>query len=522
MYPRDDTGDVRFTPLPGEGRWPAAADWTWDHWNHWLTQQGWTVPQRAWYSWARDAYGLGVTIAGEQRWAYRPLPKQIALHSHPASNLLYGGAVGGTKSHGLRWDFYLRGLAVGGYRGLMVRRTMPELRDNHIEKVPGDMALLGCAGLTVDSEGYLRLPVLRTGSKASVLRFGHCASVGDEQRYLGPEYDWLGPDEGVTFQPKQITALMARLRSTIPGVRPVMRVGTNPGGIEPHWWVEHFIEHSVDRTVEKRYRPERYGYILAQLYDNPYLLEPDGTYTEYIAQLDVQDPIRLQQLLEGDWSAHVGQYFKEFRPARHLLPSVEIPASVERIAGLDWGYLRPGVWLLLALLPDGRILVEEELVFRETLAEDAARQIKQQRGRRHVRYTAADPAMWIRDGQTGQSIAETFARAGVPLIKANHERVNGWQRLRAWLKDAPDHRPWLQLTDRCPYLLRTLPALIQDLHRPEDVDTDGDDHAADALRYALMSRPSPSKTSTHKPPPPPNTAGALLAEARTPQHRAIV
>ena len=99
--------------------------------------------------------------------------------------------------------------------------------------------------------------------------------------------------------------------------------------------------------------------------------------------------------------------------------------------------------------------------------------------------------MWGGQDQTGEHMQETFARHGVALVQANKDRVNGWQRVRAWLATAPDGRPWLTVHPRCAYLIRTLPALQQDATDPEIVDTDGDDHAADALRYAVMARPAP-------------------------------
>jgi hypothetical protein len=49
--------------------------------------------------------------------------------------------------------------------------------------------------------------------------------------------------------------------------------------------------------------------------------------------------------------------------------------------------------------------------------------------------------------------------------------------------------PMLYITSDCPDMIRTLPALQHDEYKVEDLDTDGEDHAADELRYACMSRP---------------------------------
>jgi hypothetical protein len=98
------------------------------------------------------------------------------------------------------------------------------------------------------------------------------------------------------------------------------------------------------------------------------------------------------------------------------------------------------------------------------------------------------------------------------LIQADKRRVVltrdiGWQRFRHWLKDAPDGIPWLTVSPECPYTARTIPALISDKHKPEDVDSDGEDHAADALRYFVMSRPPIGEQAVKREAPKPGTFG---------------
>jgi len=43
--------------------------------------------------------------------------------------------------------------------------------------------------------------------------------------------------------------------------------------------------------------------------------------------------------------------------------------------------------------------------------------------------------------------------------------------------------------DDCEDSIRTIPTLQHDETDTEDLDTDGEDHAADETRYAVMSRP---------------------------------
>jgi hypothetical protein len=124
-------------------------------------------------------------------------------------------------------------------------------------------------------------------------------------------------------------------------------------------------------------------------------------------------------------------------------------------------------------------------------------------------------------GHVGESIAETFQRYRVPVVSADNDRLNGWQRVQEMLRDAPDGRPWLVVHHRCRYLARTLPAAVRDPKEPEDVDTMGDDHALDALRYGAMSR----RRYTDRTPPPnysPDTVGYMLKKMReAPDRRTI-
>ena len=49
--------------------------------------------------------------------------------------------------------------------------------------------------------------------------------------------------------------------------------------------------------------------------------------------------------------------------------------------------------------------------------------------------------------------------------------------------------PMMYVFSNCKAFIRTIPLLLYDEHKPEDLDTDGEDHVADEARYFLMSRP---------------------------------
>lgn len=184
-----------------------------------------------------------------------------------------------------------------------------------------------------------------------------------------------------------------------------------------------------------------------------------------------------------------------------------IARGIEAFGSMDWGFNSPGVHLWWLCLPDGAYHIVRELKFREKTAEQVGKMIHEGTktlGLDRLRYIACDPAMWQRTGAgKGESIAETLLRLRLPVRRSDNDRFNGWLRVHELLRPMPDEtRPWLTVEPTCKYLIRTLPAMVQDPKDPDDLDTAKDDHAVDALRYGAMSRPSPTRIVKDDSPPP--------------------
>jgi hypothetical protein len=163
-------------------------------------------------------------------------------------------------------------------------------------------------------------------------------------------------------------------------------------------------------------------------------------------------------------------------------------------ASMDWGYNAPGCVLWWLCLLDGHYHIWREYKFQQTPVWEVGQEIKKRTKALGLKldYVTADPAMWQHTGAgRGEAIAETLQRAGLPMRKGDNDRKNGWQRVHELLRLAPDGHPWLTVEDapQCTYLRRTIAAAMSDKVDPDDVDTKGDDHALDALRYGAMSRP---------------------------------
>jgi len=159
--------------------------------------------------------------------------------------------------------------------------------------------------------------------------------------------------------------------------------------------------------------------------------------------------------------------------------------------GCDWGNSSPGCVVFACALPDGHVHVWDEYKFQRMTAKDVAAEVKARCrawGLPRVPSASCDPSLLpAKQGEQGEWIGLTLQRHGLPVHRVSNDRVNGWQRVHEALAvDPATGTPWLTVHPRCKYLSRTLPLMVQAKNNPEDLDSDSDDHACDALRYLLM------------------------------------
>lgn len=230
-----------------------------------------------------------------------------------------------------------------------------------------------------------------------------------------------------------------------------------------------------------------------------------------IAEYPSESPALAQEVDAKLLAGGAGLAFPEYARAIHEIRTFGRPDDHRWFAGLDWGYRSPGCFLLLAAGADREIVARAEHYFREQTPRQVGRTIGQLLSRPDLRvpeWIAGDQAMWgVNDGE---AIAEGVAAglrealgdrapALVAAPKGPGSRVAGWMLVHEALRYdpanvqadgtlAPFHRPRLRIHTECANLCRTLPALPRDARNPEDVDTAAEDHAADALRYALVLR----------------------------------
>lgn len=435
------------------------------------------------------------------RWAPQPGPQTEAICADWCPELFFGGARGGGKSDLLLGDF-LQGVSEYGaaWRGVMFRRTYPELQ----EIILRSHEMFGPTGATWrESDKDWRWP------NGAYLRMRYLEREADAARYQGHQYTWIGWDELPQWpSDKAYRMLFACLRSS--AIVPTKRVRSagNPGGPGHQWVKARFIDAAPGgfQPVQDDLGPWERMFIPSRVQDNQILLDADPSYIARLKGSGSKELVRAW--LEGDWSVVSGAYFPEWDPARHVVRPQVLPARWTRFRSFDWGSARPfsvGWWAIsdgeLAAFPRGALVRYREWygmppgqpnVGLKLTAEQVADGIKEREAGETITIGVADPAIFAEDG--GPSIAERMQRRGVLWRRADNKRVpqagamGGWDALRSRLV-GEDDRPMIYLFDTCRDAIRTLPALQHDATRPEDVDTSAEDHAADEIRYACMSRP---------------------------------
>jgi len=409
----------------------------------------------------------------------------------------YGGAAGGGKTDADLGLAFTWAAAYPGSQIAFFRRTFTELEgpDGAIQRAHELLAPLRRAGAAKWNGDNHRW----TFAWGSVLQFCHCQTAKDVFNYQSARFDLLLIDEATHFPWPMVDYLMTRNGPTVDSVlQPLAVFTTNPGNVGHGWYKTQFVDvrpwgqpHDV---LLPSGEPERHMFILAKLDDNPILDRRASG--EYRQTLKKRDPVTKQALLDADWNIFMGQVFKEWREDRHIIKPMELPAHHPRFMGIDWGYASPFAAYWRAKDPDtGRVYVYREAYDVGLTDRRQARLIRDMTPPlEKIRHRYADPSMWTKRNQEDMtfSTADEYAAEGVYLTRADNDRLTRVRKLHTLLADLPDGRPGLLVFQTCVELIRTLPALVADPIRPEDVDTDGEDHAYDALTYSLTpDRPVP-------------------------------
>lgn len=442
---------------------------------------------------------------------WEPQPRQALFLKSCAYEAGYGGAKGGGKTDALLADAVSQ-ITNPRYKAIIFRRTYPKLQ----EIIDRSMRLFnGYAKWAGDRHRW-------TFPTGATLTFAHCQNEADKYNYQGQEYHFIGFDQLEEFTQSIYEFLIAQNRTSDPSIKCYIRATFNPGNIGHAWVKARFVDllqpdgqvRYFRRAGEKDTQCDKHdegamsrAFIFAKVHDNQILLKSDP---QYISRLQILPEATRRALLEGDWDAFEGQYFKEWDRTIHVIPYREYSEMarslpVSRFIASDYGFKNPSSTGWYAVFPDGQIIRYREMyktgLTYEQLAEDVLKMTPQSE---KIDYWTCDPAIQgdkshhkeAKDGEargrSGYDILCEKVAGRFPVLLADNRRVVGWTRLHELLEVYQDQfdkkNALLRITDNCLQLIRTLPTMVFDDSNPEDLNTDGEDHAVDELRYAVMSR----------------------------------
>ena len=441
------------------------------------------------------------------------LPKQTIAFTTEATEVLFGGAAGGSKSFLLRASAIRWCHEIGGVQVYLFRRTLPDLRDNHL-RGPTSFQVLLQDHLKSGHVKYRSVENEFEFWNGSILHLCYCDSENDVEKYRGAEIHVLLIDELTHFTEYQYRFLRSRVRKA--GLKippqyekklPRIETASNPGSVG-HAWVKRTWINPKPAMEIWRAEDDDGGmlrqFIPARLSDNPHLTRDDPMYANRLKGLGAQNLVRA--MLDGDWDIVAGMAFEKLRRDVHSIEPFKPPEDWNLFGSFDWGSTKPfhfGLWTVANgnELPDGRLYRRGAIILFDEIygwngvpneglrkeAEEVAEMIAVRTKGKKLGYISADPSMWKVDG--GPSLAELFLKRGVVLRRADNSRLVGYAQVRQRIAGDEDG-PMLYVTKNChDGFWRTLPDLVMDERHPEDVDTDQEDHAYDSVRYACMSRP---------------------------------
>ena len=422
----------------------------------------------------------------------RPNEKQKLFFQARARHIGYGGARGGGKSWAVRTKAKMLAGRFAGIRILIVRRTYPELTENHIRILRNDLK-----GIATYNSQEKTLTFLN----GSLIKFTYCKNDADLDHIQGHEYDVIFVDEAAQLSEYQLKAIAVCCRGVNSFPKRIYYT-CNPGG-QGHAYIKRIF---IDRNYLPNENPDDYTFIQALVDDNKALMESQPEYVQLLDSL----PYKLREAWRhGKWDVFEGQVFGEFMDDpehyddhkwTHVINPFEIPATWTIYRGYDHGYAKPFSCGWYAISPSGRMYrirefygctgeadvgVEWDVPQIAAKIKEIERDDPNLKGK-HI-YGVADTAIFA--SQSGPSIAEQFEENQVYFEQSDKYRLPGKMQCHYRLAFDEDGLPMFYVFRTCKHFIRTIPALVYSETDVEDVDTKMEDHIYDEWRYICMSRP---------------------------------
>lgn len=442
---------------------------------------------------------------------WQATPKQDKFLCAEEDEIMYGGAAGGGKTDSLLIDAALTCLDFPGAHVLYLRRAYPDLEMSAIKR---SLELFTGIGAKYDGTKYRwKFP---HRDKTSVLQFGYLEADKDVFRYQSAEFDKIYFDELTQFSEFQYTYMLSRNRTTIAGMHPQIKSGTNPGGVGHAWVKKRFVDPTMkgERIFTDPETGRTRRFIKARLEDNPHLTTADPGYEKRM--LDLPESMR-KALREGDWDIAVGVAFPEFSYSIHVVKPFLVPAFWPKWLSNDPGYTDPYAWYCFTVGPDKTVYIYREITRKpgqeRMVYSDQARMVIEtcysedpETGEKYAEvfdFKTAGRDAFSRHPESGKCIIDYYAEGGLTgfleppraektdrkMRKATfHEYLKPYEDNNFPVKagEPPKMTAKLKIFDTCTKLIETLPVLVEDPNDPEKVALSDLNHWYDGAGYGLV------------------------------------
>ncbi len=393
------------------------------------------------------------------------------------------------------------------WRGILFRETFPQLADVIAKTNKWFHRIFPDARYNGTDHSW-------TFNGGEVLFLRYMRKPVDYWHYHGHEYPWVGWEELTNWPTSECYEVMKSTnRSSQLGIPRRYRSTANPYGVGHNWVKAYFIDPAPPGTIIKNKDGLERVRVHAHWSENKHLMEADEDYIKKIAA-DTNEN-RRKAWLEGDWDIVAGGMFDDLWDGKeHVIAPFPIPKTWRIYRAFDWGSSHPssvGWWaesdgtgvggFAPGAVRGDLIRIDEYYTWNgrpnegnRMLAKDIARAVVQHEKAHKFKADPGPADSSIFDSDRGTSIADDMAEVGVRWTKADKRpgsRQIGWERMRDRFAAAckrPREEPGIWVFETCQHFIRTSPVLPRDEKKPDDVDTDAEDHVADEARYAILQR----------------------------------
>lgn len=421
-------------------------------------------------------------------------PQEHLLSCRAVPEIFFGGTRGGGKSAGLLGDFEQDAHTNPHWSGLFLRKTYPELE----EVIQQSHRFFLSSGAVFKSG--IRTWIWPSGAR---LKMRSLERSVDASKFQGHEYTWIGWDELTNWAtPDAFEMLIGCLRTSGKVPFPRIRASGNPGGAGHQWVKSRYQLGGLNKGYRLIEQPEtglHRMYIPSLTTDNPSLLENSPNYIKQLKA--VGSPELVRAWLYGDWDIVLGAYYPEWSEQEHVIDDIDLhslPRGWQVYRAYDHGSYHPFcvLWYTVAGHAMPGIKKGSIIILREWYGGDedgkglkmSLHEIGQGIAEREALFGCkvsdgpADNQIYEEDG--GRPMADILAQYGVYFCRSDKRRLPGWNQLRARLQQRT-----VRVCRSCKFTRLTIPLLQHDETRKEDVDTTGNDHCADVVRYICMRYP---------------------------------